>query len=124
MSVPSVSAECPWPTLTAATLTMEQKFWLADRINNGVDTAALDTHALIAIREYIQIRGLDTTKEDILAEIAREYRATGERRRKVPEELTPISRRSQKRYVDLFIAYRDMVGTNSEAAMATLLAAN
>jgi hypothetical protein len=109
MSVPSVSAECPWPTLTAATLTMEQKFWLADRINNGVDTAvnlskqyelprrllyrlasrsrkgkvlkgsngrpqALDTHALVAIREYIRLRGLDTTKEDILAEIAREYR--------------------------------------------------
>jgi hypothetical protein len=151
--------ECPWPALTAETLTMEQKFWLADRINNGEDTAAnlskqyglprrllyrlaarsrrgkvlkgsngrpqaLDTTALVAIRQYIRIRGVETTKEDILAEISREYNATGERRRKIPEDLKPISRRSQKRYVDLFIAFRDMVGTNSEGAMAALLAAH
>jgi hypothetical protein len=85
---------------------------------------ALDKTALAQIKSTISSSVASITNDEIKATIAEEYQATALRRRLEPESLKAMSARTMKRYLDLFLAYKDLVGSNNFSSLAELLTAD
>ncbi|KAJ1428897.1 hypothetical protein B484DRAFT_449631 [Ochromonadaceae sp. CCMP2298] len=87
---------------------------------------ALDKAALGRIKATISSSAASggITNDEIKATIAEEYQATALRRRLEPESLKAMSARTRKRYLDLFLAYKDLVGSNNYSSLAELLTAD
>jgi hypothetical protein len=84
----------------------------------------LDKHSIGRIKWLVAASPLSITDAQILENIDMEYQKTAGRRRLDPASLKPLSRRSSKRYLGQFLAFKALVNSADGPSLAELLTAD